>query len=68
VCTEDEIIWLDFPTREGGCPRGELRPRSAEMIHTWLIDHPKGPFATSMILPPKVVVASLEKRMRERGF
>jgi hypothetical protein len=68
VCAEQDVIWLDFATREGRCLRGEPRHRSTEMLHTWLIDHPKGPFATSMILPPKVVVAGLEKRVRERGF
>jgi hypothetical protein len=68
VCTEQDIIWLGFPPRNGSCERGEPRSRSPEMIHTWLIDHPKGPFATSMILPPKVVIEGLERRMRERGF
>jgi hypothetical protein len=68
VCTEEEVIWHDFVEEGGHCPRGEPQYRTPEMLHTWLIDHPKGPFATSMILPPKVVVAGLEKRKRERGF
>ena len=69
ACAERDIIWLgDFATRDGSCLRGEPVQRTPEMLHTWLIDHPKGPFATSMILPPKVVVAGLEKRVRERGF
>jgi hypothetical protein len=68
VCVEKEIIWHDFATGDGRCERGEPLHRSPEMIHTWLIDHPKGPFATSMILPPSVVVAGLEQRMRKRGF
>jgi hypothetical protein len=68
VCSEHDIIWIGFADRDGHCERGEPQSRSPEMIHTWLIDHPKGPFATSMVLPPKVVVEGLEKRMRERGF
>jgi hypothetical protein len=68
VCTEKDIIWLDFAPPDGRCLRGEPRQRSPEMLHVWLIDHPKGPFATSMILPPDVVVSGLEKRQRERGF
>ena len=38
------------------------------MIHTWLIDHPAGPFGTSMVLPPDVVTVGLKKRLEERGF
>lgn len=67
-CVERDVVALDFAKRDGSCLRGEPRHRSPEMLHTWLIDHPKGPFATSMILPPKVFVAGLEKRVRERGF
>jgi hypothetical protein len=67
-CVERDVIALDFAEADGSCLHGEPRSRSPEMLHTWLIDHPKGPFATSMILPPKVFVAGLEKRMHERGF
>jgi hypothetical protein len=67
-CVERGVIALDFAKPDGTCDAGEPRHRSPEMLHTWLIDHPKGPFATSMILGPKVFVAGLEKRMRERGF
>lgn len=67
-CVERGVIALDFAKRDGTCERGEPRHESPEMLHTWLIDHPKGPFATSMILPPEALVAGLEKRQRERGF
>jgi hypothetical protein len=67
-CVERDVIALDFATRDGACEQGEPRSRSPEMLHTWLIDHPKGPFATSMILPPRTFLAGLEKRKRERGF
>jgi hypothetical protein len=67
-CVDEHVIALDFANREGRCLRGEPRDRSPEMLHTWLIDHPKGPFATGMMLRPKLVAEGLEKRMRERGF
>ena len=38
------------------------------MIHTWLIDHPRGPIATSMFLPPDVLLPGLAKRLEERRF
>lgn len=68
ACVERDVLPLDFGTPDGSCLRGEPSYRSPEMLHTWLIDHPKGPFATSMILPPKVFVAGLENRIRERGW
>jgi hypothetical protein len=67
-CVERDVIALDFAQRDGSCYRGEPRHRSPEMLHTWLIDHPRGAFATSMILGPQVFISGLEKRMRERGF
>jgi hypothetical protein len=67
-CVENGIYALDFAKPDGSCEHGEPRNRSPEMLHTWLIDHPKGPFATSMILGPKVFENGLAKRMRERGF
>ena len=67
-CVVQGVLALDFAAPDGTCATGEPLHRSPEMIHTWLIDHPKGPFATSMILPPKLIVAALEKRLRQRGF
>lgn len=67
-CVVRDVVSVGFAPRGEACARGEPRHRSEEMIHTWLIDHPRGPFATSMLLPPEIVVAGLEKRKRERGF
>jgi hypothetical protein len=53
---------------DGVCESGKGSHRSGEMIHVWLIDHPRGPFATSMILPPKSIDGLVSKRMKERGF
>jgi hypothetical protein len=38
------------------------------MMHVWLIDHPRGPFATSMFLRKQIVAEGVMKRRRERGF
>ena len=67
-CVLHDFISLGFARPGEECKKGEGRDRSPEMIHTWLIDHTKGPFATSMVLPLEVVAVGLEKRKRERGF
>jgi hypothetical protein len=67
-CVFDGVHTIGFAHHGGTCERGEPNHRSLEMLHTWLIDHPQGPFATSMVLPPEVVAAGLEKRLEERGF
>jgi hypothetical protein len=50
------------------CEEGVGLHRSGEMMHVWLIDHPRGPFATSMLLPKHIVAEGVMKRRRERGF
>jgi hypothetical protein len=42
------------PPEDGVCPEGELSHRSPEMLHVWFIDHPDGPFASQMHLPPDI--------------
>ncbi|MGM0564904.1 MAG: hypothetical protein ACQES2_11280 [Pseudomonadota bacterium] len=40
----------------GHCPEGyEESFISATMLHIWFVDHPRGPFSTSMVLPDKVL-------------
>lgn len=51
---------------DGGCARGEPRNRSPEMLHVWLLDHPEGPFATSMWLEPDQLRALVERDERRR--
>ena len=55
-------------SREGQCRRGVLGTFSLEMMHVWLIDHPDGPFATTMYLPLSILEPQLENRRAERGF
>lgn len=42
------------PAEDGKCVEGEPSQRSPEMLHVWFIDHPSGPFASQMHLPPGV--------------
>jgi len=54
---------------DGKCTIGGVpRYRSPEMVHVWLIDHPRGPFSTGMTLPDAVLRAGLEKRRAAIGF
>ena len=51
-----------LPDQDGRCERGVPMHRSPEMLHIWLVDHPRGPFSTSMYLEPKLMMKLLEKR------
>lgn len=54
---------------DGKCPAGNVPlNRSPEMVHVWLIDHPRGPFSTGMTLPDAVLRAGLAKRRAAIGF
>jgi hypothetical protein len=46
---------------DDGCVRGRPSHRSPEMLHVWLLDHPDGPFATSMWLRPEQLQALIER-------
>jgi hypothetical protein len=71
-CASMATPFLDttgFIPASGRCPEGyQGFHRSYEMLHVWLIDRPRGPFSTSMMLPPAEVTPALAKRERERGF
>ncbi len=47
VCHEGVLV-QPFDSK---CKNGTRRARSPEMIHTWFIDHPGGPFATQTNIP-----------------
>jgi len=49
---------------EGKCERGAPTHRSPEMLHVWLLEHPEGPFATSMWLKPERLRALIERDER----
>lgn len=54
---------------QGQCSTGGVPlNRSPEMVHVWLIDHPRGPFATGMTLPKAVLQAGLAKRRETLGY
>lgn len=55
--------------RQGRCQTGGFPiNRSPEMVHVWLIDHPRGPFSTGMTLPPALLSAGLAKRRETLGY
>ena len=65
-CYRDDIISIGMVWDLKHCKQASHK--SPEMLHIWLVDHPGGPFATSMFLDPSLLPALLEKRMRERGY
>jgi hypothetical protein len=68
-CIVEDMIhvrWLK--NGEGECEQGEKTHRSGEMMHVWLIDHPRGPFATSMVLPPDIEAQLFAKRRVKHGI
>ena len=56
-CLRKGLIAEGVANERGECAVGRPMNRSAEMIHVWLVDHPKGPFATQMNLPREVIEA-----------
>ena len=68
-CYSKGLISLGLIRPDKTCPEGSVPiHRSPEMIHVWLIDHPRGPFSSGMTLPPDVLRRGLAKRRAERGF
>ena len=63
-CFIGGIHAIGVPNAKGACERGRPASRSPEMLHVWLVDHPKGPFARRMRISPPL----LERLVRERGF
>jgi hypothetical protein len=53
---------------DGVCEKGTQMHRSSEMMHVWLVDHPEGPFATTMRIGKEALVKGIEKRLQKRGF
>jgi len=49
-CLAHRLFVVGDPDGDGRCRAGELAQRSPEMMHVWLVDHPRGPFATDMSL------------------
>ena len=55
VCLLEGLHLIATADRDGFCDRGIPSHKSPEMLHVWLVDHPKGPFASEMRLDPKVL-------------
>ena len=67
-CWVQDLLSAGPADAAGRCGVGVARHRSPEMVHVWLIDHPRGPFSSGMTLPRDVLERGLAKRMRERGL
>ena len=63
-CLVDGLLSVGTADEHGRCERGEPRSRTPEMIHVWFLDHPEGPFATSMWLEPEQLRALIERDER----
>lgn len=65
---EQGLLSTGMVDAAGRCPAGsEPIHRSPEMVHVWLIDHPRGPFSTGMTLPRDVLRQGIAKRRKEHG-
>ena len=48
------------------CERGEMiGNESPEMLHVWFVDHPEGPYSTSMSLKPEILAKGIRDDLRE---
>ena len=66
-CYAQDLLSAGEVDENGKCEEGVGRHRSSEMLHVWLIDHPRGIFSSGMMLPPRILFPGLKKRMREHG-
>lgn len=66
LCLLEGLVSLGIADANGFCKQGTPSHRSPEMLHVWLIDHPEGPFTTSMMIEPKLFQRLVEQRNRER--
>jgi hypothetical protein len=67
LCFERGVLPVALP-ENGKCKRAVPQRRSPEMLHVWLIDHPGGQFSTQMMFPTNILMSTLERRFRERGY
>lgn len=66
MCLLEGLVSVGISDANGGCKEGTPTHRSPEMLHVWLIDHPNGPFTTSMMIEPKLFASLVERRLAER--
>jgi hypothetical protein len=65
LCLLEGLISVGISDEAGSCKEGTPTHRSPEMMHVWLIDHPEGPFTTSMMIEPRLFASLVEKRNTE---
>jgi hypothetical protein len=65
LCLLKGMISVGMADADGRCAQGTPTHRSPEMMHVWLIDHPNGPFTTSMMIAPQLFHDLVRKRDRE---
>lgn len=61
-----------FSAKEGPdgyfCERGErVGNESPEMLHVWFVNHPEGPYATSMRLAPEILAEGIREDLLRLG-
>jgi len=66
LCLLEGLISVGLADAKGVCKEGLPVHRSPEMMHVWLVDHPDGPFATSMMIEPGVFQRLVVQRNAER--
>ena len=60
-CLKSERMIVGLPN-EDGCSIGEPGHRSTEMIHVWLVDHPRGRFSRQMRVGRRLILELFERR------
>lgn len=63
------LLSMGMADDNGRCSTGSVPlHRSPEMVHVWLLDHPRGPFSSGMTLPKSVLRTGLAKRREMLGY
>lgn len=66
MCMLQGLISVGIGDDVGTCSYGTPTHRSPEMLHVWLIDHPNGPFTTSMMIAPPLFHNLVQRRNEEK--
>lgn len=66
MCMLQGLISVGIGDDVGTCFYGTPTHRSPEMLHVWLIDHPNGPFTTSMMIAPPLFHNLVQRRNEEK--
>jgi hypothetical protein len=69
VCYREGVLPVGEPLigPQVTCAEGMIaQQRSPEMLHVWLVDRPGGPFATPMMINPRLIPDLIEQREARR--